>query len=150
MKLLATLLLPLSLFCQVPADLPHTFFGTGAGYSPASVSKAEVSTCLAILVNQAAGLYSDSCYNSVFYKGVPTVSTETGIMAVLRCIKGVCLMGSGTAGISSGTGITGAFSLGGALVWHHKSGFTVVLPMTWDKAGPNNNPVYRLLIGWSW
>jgi hypothetical protein len=139
----------LLLFAGSLAAQPSTFFGAGAGYFPAGSPKTSASACLGILVQQSSGLYSYSCYNSRFYQSKPVVTTETGAMLLLRCFSTVCLMASGTAGIASGDKVTGAYTVGGALVWAHRSGFTIVFPLTWETAGGVANPEFRILLGWS-
>lgn len=148
-----TLLLAVTVTClsgqQLPA-LPSTVILTGAGYTADTSPRLISSTCLALAVSMGQGVYSFSCYEASFYKRQPTISTKTGIMMVLRCFnKSLCLLGEGTAGISAGAGITGAFSAGGGLGFI-RNGFTVVAPITIDRSSNQNLTGFKLLVGYSW
>jgi hypothetical protein len=135
---------------QALPTLPSNIVLVGGGYSSSQSPHATAGAYVAILTSQPAGLYSYSGYSSGWYRGKPELTAQTGGEIVLRCVQPsaantFCLLGSATAGVSSGSSTALAASLGGGVSWKHNR-FVMILAPTWERT-PTTGTVIRILFG---
>lgn len=137
---------------NVAPPLPNHWIGLGIGYNASGSPHTTGLISLALCINQTNQIYSYSTYEALpSKKGVPTLSTRTGLATVLRQFGPVYLLGLGTVGVAqTGTAVTSSFSGGGILMQRFHTDYTLGFGARFAKAGNFSQPIYEILFGRTW